>query len=72
MRIEVQPGTPEKLRKCIDQFGSTTVTVNSKLFAWFVEQDELTIAKVLGHYQGDLDVTERILKNMAAEKKRIG
>ena len=50
LRIEVTAGARDRLAATVDEFGSTNVTVASKLMIWMAHQDETVQAMILGIY----------------------
>jgi hypothetical protein len=69
MRLEVVPGTPEALARVVDEFGSTNVSVVSRLLLWLMNQSDVTQACVLGLYPGGAppDILKIILEQMKVE-----
>lgn len=48
MQTEVAEDVPQRLAAVVDQFGSTSVSVMSRLIDWFVDLDTEAQAKILG------------------------
>jgi len=71
MRIEVSPGVPQRLDAAVQEFGSTNISVVSRLLLWFVEQDEMMQASVLGLIPADsrVDITRRAIEAMAKKQR---
>jgi hypothetical protein len=50
MRVDVRPRTPRALEWAVEQFGSTNISVNSRVVEWLVAQESTVQAVVLGIY----------------------
>jgi hypothetical protein len=50
MRVDVGPRTPKALERIVEQFGSTNISVNSRVVEWLVAQESTVQAVVLGIY----------------------
>ena len=71
MRIEIQQGGPEALGEVVRLFGSTNVSVVSRLMMWFVEQPEEIQSAVLGHMPGPrTDISKALMERMAGKKSK--
>jgi hypothetical protein len=71
MRIEIQQGGPEALAEIVDMFGSTNVSVISRLMKWFVDQPEEIQSAVLGHTPGQRpDVSKMLMERIAGKKSK--
>jgi hypothetical protein len=72
MRIEIQQGGPEALAEVVSQFGSTNVSVVSRLMMWFVDQPEEIQSAVLGHLPGGQrpDISKMLMERIAGKKSK--
>ena len=63
MRIEVASGTPEAIDIAVHKYGSTHVSIFSRLVEWVVKQDEDTQAAILGVAGADarVELTAKLL-----------
>jgi hypothetical protein len=68
MRVEVSPGVPESLDQATARFGSTHVSVVSRLMEWFVEQPDLVQAAILRLYPLNI---KKELPRMVIEEMRV-
>jgi len=73
MRIEVLPGLPEALSNTTDRFGSTQVSVVSRLIEWFTEQSDVIQAGVLGLHPEDVknELPKMIFDRIRAQRSRL-
>jgi hypothetical protein len=59
---------PARLDKAIEQFGSTSVSVLSRLVKWVAANpDSEIVASVLGIHPGEIDLSASILRQMKDE-----
>ena len=53
MRVDVGPRTPKALERTVKQFGSTNISVNSRVVEWLVAQESAVQEVVLGIYSSN-------------------
>jgi len=72
MRIEVSPGVPEALAVVTVLFGSTNVSVVSRLLEWFSTQPDVFQAAILGLYPQDIkdELPRMVLERLRDEKPK--
>jgi hypothetical protein len=70
-RIEVSPHVPKDLADTVERWGSTNVSVLTRLVNWLARQDEEIQAEILGHYPGGrrADLPLRVVKAIAKNAK---
>ena len=71
MRVEITPGSKERLEGCCHRFGMKQFAALSRISEWLSEQNEMVQAAVTGLYPAAIraDIAKLILKKMAAGKK---
>jgi hypothetical protein len=68
MRIDVSAGIPQRLNALVERFGSTNVSVLSRVVDWLVGQDDEVKATILRIMPAtkNIDVQRRLLEAMVA------
>jgi hypothetical protein len=66
MRIEVSGGVPQRLDAVTARWLSTHIAINSRVVTWLCEQDEETIATILGLMPAghEIDLPRRVFESM--------